>query len=100
MRKSAFAGRALRVIAASGIVLGAFVPATAAFAEGSCYTNCTPNNQPTDPGSRVAGKTAAKSSGTLPFTGSDVAGIAAIGAGAAVAGALMVRHSKRNRVTV
>ena len=96
MRKSTSAGRALRVMAASAIVLGAFVPAGAAFAEGTCYTNCSPTT-PTDPGATVAGKTATKSASTLPFTGSDVAGIAAIGAGAAVAGALMVRHSKRTR---
>ena len=32
---------------------------------------------------------------TLPFTGGDVAGLAAIGAGAAVAGVVMVRHGKK-----
>lgn len=85
------------MIAASGIVLGAFVPAGTAFAEGSCYTNCT-TPTPTDPGAHVAGKTAVKSASTLPFTGSDVAGIAAIGAGTLLAGGLMVRHSRRARI--
>ncbi len=48
---------------------------------------------PGDPGSQVAANTATNSS-TLPFTGSDVAGMAAIGAGAALAGVVMVRHSQ------
>lgn len=86
--------RALRVAAASGIVLGVLAP-TAAFA--ADYPGGT-NNPPSDPGSQVAAKTATNSS-TLPFTGSDVAGMAVIGAGAALAGVVMVRHSKRNRAT-
>jgi hypothetical protein len=47
-----------------------------------------------DPGSQVAARTTTNSS-TLPFTGGDVAGLAAIGAGAAVAGVVMVRHGKK-----
>jgi hypothetical protein len=45
----------------------------------------------------VASKTASQS--TLPFTGSDAAGLAVIGAGAALAGVVMVRHGRRSRVT-
>ena len=85
------------MVAASGIVLGAFVPAGAAFASGSCYTDCT-TTTPFDPGAHVAAKPAVKSASTLPFTGSDVAGIAAIGAGTVLAGGLMVRHSRRARI--
>lgn len=88
--------RAFQVAAFSGIVFGAIAP-TAAHA--SCYpagANCTPS----DPGgtTTVAGNTATKAS-TLPFTGGDVAGMAVIGAGAVLAGTVLVRQSRR-RVTV
>jgi hypothetical protein len=89
--KNSFASRALRVAAASGIVLGALVPAGAAFA--ADYPSGT-TGTPGDPGSTVAARTTTNSS-TLPFTGGDVAGLAAIGAGAAVAGVVMVRHGKK-----
>ena len=91
MSKNSFASRALRVAAASGIVLGALVPAGAAFA--ADYPAGT-TGDPGDPGSQVAARTTTNSS-TLPFTGGDVAGLAAIGAGAAVAGVVMVRHGKK-----
>jgi hypothetical protein len=93
--KNSFAGRALRVAAASGIVLGALVPAGAAFA--ADYPAGT-TGTPGDPGSQVAARTTTNSS-TLPFTGGDVAGLAAIGAGAAVAGVVMVRHGKKKAAT-
>lgn len=92
--KHSMASRALRVAAASGIVLGVLAP-TAAFA--AAYPSGT-TNTPSDPGSTVAGNSATNSS-TLPFTGSDVAGMVVIGAGAALAGVVMVRHSKKSRVT-
>lgn len=94
VRKHSMAGRALRVTAASAIVLGALAP-TAAFA--ASYPGGT-NTTPSDPGSQVAANTATNSS-TLPFTGSDVAGLAAIGAGAALAWVVLVRHSKKTRAT-
>ena len=76
-------------------MLGVLAP-TAAFA--ASYPVGTPNTPPSDPGSQVAANTATNST-TLPFTGSDVAGLAVIGAGAALAGVVMVRHSKRTRAT-
>ena len=88
------ASRALRVAAASGIVLGVLAP-TAAFA--ADYPSGD-NTSQTDPGSTVAGNTTTNSS-TLPFTGTDAAGLAVIGAGAALAGVVMVRHSKKSRAT-
>ena len=91
MSRNSFAGRALRVAAASGIVLGALVPAGAAFA--ADYPSGT-TGATGDPGSQVKASTTTNSS-TLPFTGGDVAGLAAIGAGAAVAGVVMVRHGKK-----
>ncbi len=88
-------GRALRVAAVGGLMLGVLAP-TAAFA--ADYPAGGNPGDPGDPGSQVAANTATNSS-TLPFTGSDVAGLAAIGAGAALAGVVMVRHSKRTRAT-
>ncbi len=92
MRKHSVTGRALRVAAASGIVLGVLAP-TAAFA--ADYPNGG-GGTPTDPSTVKAATTTNSSS--LPFTGSDVAGMAVIGAGAALAGVVMVRHSRRPRV--
>lgn len=93
-KQSKFAGRALRVAAVSGIVLGTLAP-TAAMA--ATYPNGGSNNGTSDPGSQVASRTAGQS--TLPFTGSDAAGLAVIGAGAALAGVVMVRHGRRARAT-
>ena len=91
MSKSKFAGRALRVAAASGIVLGVLAP-TAAFAADYPVAGAPPRRPTRAP---VAANTATNSS-TLPFTGSDVGGLVAIGAGAALAGVVMVRHSRRH----
>lgn len=97
MSKNSFASRALRVAAASGIVLGALVPAGAAFA--ADYPSGT-TGATGDPGSQVKASTTSNSNAsTLPFTGGDVAGLAAIGAGAAVAGVVMVRHGKKKTAT-
>lgn len=93
-KQSKFAGRALRVVAVSGIVLGTLAP-TAAMA--ATYPNGGTSDGGNDPGSAVASRTAGQS--TLPFTGSDAAGLAVIGAGAALAGAAMVRHGRRARAT-
>ncbi len=97
MKKLSMSGRALRVAAASGIVLGVLVPTTAAFA--ADYPNGGNPPAPTDPGSQVAANTATNNTSTLPFTGGDVAGLAVIGAGAALAGVVMVRQSKKHRAT-
>jgi hypothetical protein len=43
------------------------------------------------------GLTMAAATNALPFTGADIEGMAAIGAGALVAGGLMVRRSRRVR---
>jgi len=92
--KPSFKQRATRLAVASGIAFIAIAP-TAAFADYGPTTG--PNNTPSDPGSQVEANTAAKSS-TLPFTGGDVAGLAAIGAGAVLAGAVVVRQTRRKAV--
>lgn len=84
-------GRALRVAAASGIVLGTLVPAAAAF--GAPYPG---GGDPAevDPASQVQAAKATKSA-SLPFTGGDVTGLALIGVGAVGVGAVVVRQSRR-----
>lgn len=87
--------RAFQAAAVGGIVFGAMAP-TAAHA--TCYAgqgDCTPAD-PGDP-AEVSPNTTTKSA-TLPFTGGDVAGIAAIGAGAVLAGTVLVRQSRRRSV--
>ena len=54
----------------------------------------SPNNQSRDPGTEVLGNTVTRGGG-LPVTGSDVAGMVAIGAVAVTAGAGAVTASKR-----
>ena len=92
-KQRTIAGRALRLAAVSGIALGALAP-TAAHA--TCYPNAcvSPANDPKDPGAQVKAKTATKAA-TLPFTGGDATGLAAIGVGAVAAGAVFVRQSRR-----
>jgi hypothetical protein len=90
--KPSFKQRATRFAVASGIAFVAIAP-TAAMA----YPDPGGSTPPSDPGAQVEANTASNSS-TLPFTGGDVAGLAAIGAGAVVAGAVIVRQSRRKAV--
>ena len=92
MSKSSFKQRATRFAVASGIAFVAIAP-TAAMA----YPDPGGSTPPSDPGAQVQGTQAAKSA-TLPFTGGDIAGLAAIGAGAVLAGAVVVRQTRRNKV--
>ena len=83
-----------RIAGASIVVAATVIPAGAAMAAG--YPNpplpsVSANNASN--GSTVAAKT---QTNTLPFTGGDVAGIAAIGVGAAAAGTVLVRRSRRH----
>lgn len=93
MSKLRLTQRAGRVAAVTGIAFLAIAP-TAALA--APYPDGGGTNTPNDPAQVEAAK--ATKSSTLPFTGGDVAGIAAIGAGAAVAGAVIVRQSRRRAV--
>ncbi len=83
------------------------VPAAVAFADtapSTCYTGCeTAITSPTVPPASTPAvsepapiaKTAA--GGALPFTGADIEGMVAAGAGALMVGGLMVRRSRRLR---
>jgi hypothetical protein len=83
------------------------VPAAVAFADTpattTCYTGCTTplTSPPTTPvpvvSAPIEPKAAPVAGGGLPFTGADISEMAAVGAGALVAGGLMVRRSRRLR---
>ncbi|MGZ4676802.1 MAG: hypothetical protein ACXVJ7_08000 [Acidimicrobiia bacterium] len=94
MSKHRITQRAFRVAAISGVVFGALAPAAAHAAD---YPAGGGTSTPKDPGSQVQGTTATKSA-SLPFTGGDVTGMAAIGAGAVLAGAVIVRQSRRRAI--
>lgn len=94
--------RGVRLLAAAGIVAGSLAPAGAAFAVNECYPNCgTPPTEvggktETRPAIEVAGATQVRS-GSLAFTGGDIAGLVAIGTGAAAVGGVMVARSRRRQ---
>jgi hypothetical protein len=80
-----------RIVGASVVVAATVVPAGVAAA--ADYPNGGTSPQAQDSGSSVRASTQTPS--TLPFTGGDVAGLALIGAGAALAGTVMVRRARR-----
>ena len=85
----------LRRLVGTSAVVVATVVVPAGVAAAADYPNG--GNPPTNvqgTNSTVKASTATKPS-TLPFTGGDVAGLALIGAGAAIAGTVMVRRSRR-----
>jgi LPXTG-motif cell wall-anchored protein len=72
--------------------------AGAAGAEGCTYpATCSPNGDQSGQvdQAQVDASTASTGGGTLPVTGGDVLGMAAIGAGALAAGAVLVRRNRR-----
>jgi hypothetical protein len=99
-------------LAAAGVVaVGALAPATVAYAadypdSDSTSTVIHPDSDSTgtvidDPGRtsaevQVAGKTQAR--GQLPFTGGDIAALAAIGGGAVAIGGVLVVQTRKRRV--
>jgi hypothetical protein len=95
-------------LAAITIAAGTALPASAAFAVDDYPVPPSPTVGPsnTNRDAEVLGATATKprtevlgaqvTRGSLPFTGGDIAGIAAIGAGAVAVGAVMVRRGRRS----
>jgi hypothetical protein len=86
----------LRRLVGTSAVVVATVVVPAGVAMAAEYPNG--GNPPTDVSNNntaVRASTGTRTSSTLPFTGGDVAGLALIGAGAAIAGTVMVRRSRR-----
>jgi hypothetical protein len=104
-----------RLFAAGALTVGAALPLMAGVAHAEpdpCYPTCksvevlpedvsrTPSAPAVAPAVAPAAATAAveaqqPSSGTLPFTGTDVIELTLIGAGAVAAGTVLVRRSRR-----
>jgi len=81
-----------RLVGTSVVVAATLVPAGVAAAAdypGPPGPDVTPNNEST------VSPTSTTNPSTLPFTGGDVAGLALIGVGAALAGTVLVRRSRR-----
>jgi hypothetical protein len=95
MEKTRMRRSTLRRIVGSSIVVAATV-LPAGVAAAADYPNPPgPSVSPNQTSTQVKAATATNPS-TLPFTGGDVAGLAVIGAGAAIAGTVLVRRSKRH----
>ena len=100
--KSKLLGLGLGIAAMS--TLGVVAAPAVAYADSTCYTGCAGTTGSTVPPQVVTATTvappvepkAASSSG-LAFTGADIEGMAAIGAGALVVGGALVRRSRRQR---
>jgi uncharacterized surface anchored protein len=89
----------LRRIVGSSIVVAATV-LPAGIAAAADYPNPPPPSVAPNTGTTTQVEAASTTKpSTLPFTGGDVAGLAVIGAGAAIAGTVMVRRSKRHAAT-
>ena len=87
----------VRIAAISAVgALGALVPLRVAGA----YPNPTPPEvAPTDQGKTTVEANRAARASTLPFTGTDVAELLAIGGASVGVGAVMVRRSRRVRTS-
>lgn len=81
-----------KLVGPSIVVIATLVPAGIAAA--ADYPSGTNTGVSPDRGSTVKAATQTHTS-TLPFTGGDVAGLVLIGAGAALAGTVMIRRSRR-----
>jgi hypothetical protein len=73
---------------------GVMVPAVAARADSTCYTDC-PAPPPLGDAPVTATKAVSVSSSSLAFTGADIEEMTAFGAGALVVGGVLVRRSRR-----
>jgi hypothetical protein len=76
-------------------VLGVVLPVTAAAAAPYPSGGTPPSVSPNQAGTTVAAKTVSTAPSALPFTGADIAELAAIGAAATGAGVVLVRRARR-----
>jgi len=84
-------------VSALGVVA---VPTMASADTSTCYTGCSTPGGGTTPVQPVVtplvAPTQEPASGGLPFTGADIEGMAAVGAGALLVGGVLVRRSRRH----
>jgi hypothetical protein len=84
-----------RLVGTSAVVVATVVVPAGVAAAADYPNGGNPPAQVQGTNSTVKAATATRGSSTLPFTGGDVVGLALIGAGAAIAGTVMVRRSRR-----
>jgi hypothetical protein len=90
--------KALRLLAASGVVAAVMLPGAAMAQDVGAYGggNNHPGGSSGAPGSNATGATGASNpGGSLPFTGGDVVGLALIGVGALVGGTALVKSGRK-----
>jgi hypothetical protein len=92
-------GLGLAALSTLGVVAVPAVAYADATGNTTCYTGCSAPQPPVPPQVVVAPTEPkqAAASGGLAFTGADIEGMAAIGAGALVVGGALVRRSRRQR---
>ena len=92
--------RILRFAAAGGIIAGAAMLPSAAFATCNDYAGggCGGASSVPTPTTGVSSQTS--NNGSLPFTGGDVVGLSLIGIGAVAGGTALVRSGRRKAVGV
>jgi hypothetical protein len=94
--------KALRLLAAGGVAAAVMLPGAAMAQDVASYGGGNSHNGSAggNPGSSETGSQGATNSGSLPFTGGDVVGLALIGAGAIVGGTALARSGRRRSAEV
>jgi hypothetical protein len=98
MQKFGVRAKALRLLAAGGVVAAVMLPGAAMAQDVSSYgggKTPPPSNPGSGNGSQETGSTGTQSSESLPFTGGDVVGLVLIGAGAILGGTALVRQGRK-----
>ncbi|MGQ0830799.1 MAG: LPXTG cell wall anchor domain-containing protein [Microthrixaceae bacterium] len=95
MGESIEINRVRRLVVAGTMVVGLAVGAGTASAQDQHSGGETPTTAKVDPGAEVLGNTQSRGGGALPLTGGDIAGLVAVGLGAAAVGSAAVVGSRR-----
>lgn len=98
MGESIEINRVRRLVVAGTMVVGLAIgtgAASAAPAPDQHSGGETPTTAKVDPGAEVLGNTQSRGGGALPLTGGDIAGLVAVGLGAAAVGSAAVVGSRR-----
>src|SRR4051794_13433010 len=95
--------KALRLLAAGGVVAAVMLPGAAMAQDVTTYGGGhtpPPSNPGNGNGSHETGSTGAQSQESLPFTGGDVVGLVLIGTGAILGGTALVRQGRKGTAEV
>jgi hypothetical protein len=103
MEKVGMRAKALRLLAAGGVVAAVMLPTAAMAQDVSSYGggNTPPSSTPGNGnGSQHVGSTGTTNQESLPFTGGDVVGLVLIGTGALLGGTALVRQGRKGTAEV